>query len=174
MQIVDREAHEILAALRSREVTCEALMAATLQRIMAVNGNVNAIVSLREEQELLQQARQADSEPARGVLHGMPIAVKDLARVAGLPFSGGSPITAGTIPDQDDAMVAHLRAAGAIFEFIYGLLHIEKEPRMTRFVADELAIHHWFDIGAAKRDLNYHPRISTTEGLEELTKWLQD
>ncbi len=115
MQIVDREAHEILAALRSREVTCEALMAATLQRIMAVNGNVNAIVSLRDEQELLQQARQADSEPARGVLHGMPIAVKDLARVAGLPFSGGSPITAGTIPDQDDAMVAHLRAAGAIF-----------------------------------------------------------
>jgi nucleoside-diphosphate-sugar epimerase len=44
---------------------------------------------------------------------------------------------------------------------------------MTRFVADELAVSHWFDIGAARRDLGYAPLVSTKEGLERLENRLR-
>jgi nucleoside-diphosphate-sugar epimerase len=39
---------------------------------------------------------------------------------------------------------------------------------MTRFVAQELAIDHWFDISAARRDLGYSPRVSMAAGMAEL------
>ena len=44
---------------------------------------------------------------------------------------------------------------------------------MTRFVAEELATAHWFDIRAAKSDLGYIPRITTAEGLKRLKQWLE-
>jgi nucleoside-diphosphate-sugar epimerase len=62
--------------------------------------------------------------------------------------------------------------AGAGLELICKLLHRSDEPPMTRFVAEELATAHWFDISAAKRDLGYQPRISTEEGLQHLQAWL--
>ena len=62
---------------------------------------------------------------------------------------------------------------GATFEFFYKILQIRKEPPMTRFVANELATSHWFDITAAKRDLGYSPRVSTKEGLKILEDWLK-
>lgn len=39
---------------------------------------------------------------------------------------------------------------------------------MTRFIAAELAKHHWFDISAARRDLGYSPRVSMTDGTDAL------
>ncbi|HZU97984.1 MAG TPA: NAD-dependent epimerase/dehydratase family protein, partial [Planctomycetota bacterium] len=56
------------------------------------------------------------------------------------------------------------RFVGAGSELVYGLLGLESEPRMTRFLADELATAHWFDISAAKRDLEWKPRVSIEEG----------
>ena len=44
---------------------------------------------------------------------------------------------------------------GSMLEAVYGLFRIEREPVMTRFLARQLATAHWFDISAAKRDLNY-------------------
>lgn len=49
----------------------------------------------------------------------------------------------------------------------------ETEPRMTRFVARQLATDHWFDISAAKRDFGYKPTISTAEGMQRLGLWLR-
>jgi len=63
---------------------------------------------------------------------------------------------------------------GAAFEFFYKTLRIKKEPPMTRFVAEELATSHWFDISAAKRDLGYSPRVSMEEGLKKLEDWLNN
>ena len=61
---------------------------------------------------------------------------------------------------------------GAILEWIYTFFSLKSEPPMTRFVARELATSHWFDIGAARRDLGYTPEISTAEGLRRLTDYL--
>lgn len=65
------------------------------------------------------------------------------------------------------------RAAGAVLEAAYTLFRLEGEPRMTRFVADELATTHWFDITAARRELGYEPAISIAEGLRRLEAWLR-
>jgi len=62
---------------------------------------------------------------------------------------------------------------GAIVELVYKSLHIKNEPKLTRFLAEELATAHWFDIGAAKKDLGYAPNVSTEEGLRRLEAWLR-
>ena len=113
--ILALDALEQAALLARREVSCAELMGATLERIARVNGRVNAIVSLRDEAELMDEARAADDTPRRGWMHGLPVAVKDLANVAGLPTSMGSPLFAGQVAATDDLMVARMRAAGAIF-----------------------------------------------------------
>ncbi len=62
---------------------------------------------------------------------------------------------------------------GFFLELIYKSLNKKKEPPMTRFVANELATSHWFNITAAKSDLGYKPLISTEAGLERLEQWLK-
>ncbi len=64
------------------------------------------------------------------------------------------------------------RAVGALLEGIYKIFRIRKEPLMTRFLAEELATAHWFDITAAKNDFGYIPRVSIDEGLQRLREWL--
>lgn len=63
--------------------------------------------------------------------------------------------------------------AGAVCEGVWRALRLRGEPPMTRFVANALATAHWFDIGAAKRDLGYFPEVSTEEGLRRLAEWLR-
>jgi amidase len=101
-------------ALAAGSLTAVTLMEATLDRIEAVNGPVNAIVSLRDREALLTEARDADAAPRVGWLHGIPMAVKDLADAKGLPTSMGSPLFAGTVAQKDSVFVARMRAAGAI------------------------------------------------------------
>jgi nucleoside-diphosphate-sugar epimerase len=62
---------------------------------------------------------------------------------------------------------------GAMLECVYKTFKLKGEPQMTRFLADELATAHWFDISAAKKDLGYAPRVSTEEGLRRLEHWLK-
>ncbi|MBW4708698.1 amidase [Roseobacter sp. YSTF-M11] len=107
-------ARELSAALAGREISAVELMQATLARIEAVNGAVNAIVSLRDADALLAAAAQADNSPRTGWLQGIPFAIKDLAHAAGLPTSKGSPIFADRVAAEDDLMVARLRRAGAL------------------------------------------------------------
>jgi nucleoside-diphosphate-sugar epimerase len=64
-------------------------------------------------------------------------------------------------------------AVGYIMEMIYKGFHIRSEPGMTRFLANELARHHWFDISAARRDLGYEPEVSMADGLKQLKDWMK-
>jgi nucleoside-diphosphate-sugar epimerase len=63
-------------------------------------------------------------------------------------------------------------AAGAVLELAWWLLRRPGEPPMTRFVAEQLATAHWYDISAIRRDLGYAPRVSVAQGLEILRQSL--
>ena len=112
-------AAQLSAAIRARQVSCVETMQAYLERIDQYNPVYNAIISRLDEDTCLAEARRADEEFARGEyrgwLHGIPLAVKDLANAEGLPTSLGSPIFAGTMPESDDLHIARIRDAGAIF-----------------------------------------------------------
>ncbi|MGJ5618946.1 amidase [Sulfitobacter sp. MF3-043] len=114
MSILDNDALALSDALKSKKLSAVELMQATLARVDAVNGDVNAIVSLRDGDDLFAEAKAADAAPREGWLHGIPIAIKDLANAKGLPTSQGSSLFAGQVAQKDDVMVARLRAAGAL------------------------------------------------------------
>ncbi len=58
--------------------------------------------------------------------------------------------------------------AGAVLEGVHRTLGLEAEPKMTRFVAAQLATSHWFRIDAARRDLGYAPQFTLDEALAKL------
>ncbi|MFK7766063.1 MAG: NAD-dependent epimerase/dehydratase family protein [Mariniblastus sp.] len=62
---------------------------------------------------------------------------------------------------------------GRALETTHELFNIEKEPRMTRFLAAQLAKSHYFDISRAKKDFGYYPKISTAEGMKRLGESLR-
>src|SRR5258705_79552 len=94
-------------------LTADALMTARLDRIAAREKVVGAWHFL-DPAAALTAARQRDSEPPRGPLHGIPIAVKDLIDTADMPTGYGSAIYRDHRPAADAACVALARAAGAI------------------------------------------------------------
>jgi amidase len=103
--------------IRSRELSSAELLEAVLVRIEAVNPSVNAIITLAAEQARAAAA-DLDARAARGSfagpLHGLPIAIKDLAETAGIRTTYGSPIFASYVPDFDAPHVALLKRAGAV------------------------------------------------------------
>ena len=92
-------------------------MAAHLARIEWINPKVNAIVTLLAEQGT-ELAAAADERLARGedvgLLHGLPIAHKDLVETKGIRTTFGSPIYKHHVPERDELIVQRLKNAGAI------------------------------------------------------------
>ena len=105
-------------ALHQKRLSSRELMQATLEQIDRLNPTYNAVVSLQDRDGLLAQADARDAQLARGEsmgwLHGMPLAVKDLANAAGIPTTLGSPLMKNFVPQDDAVMVARMKAAGAI------------------------------------------------------------
>ncbi len=114
MDLTRASAKDILDALSSRRLSAAELMRATLDRIAQVNGEVNAIVALQDQDALMAEAQAADATSPVGPLHGLPIAVKDLVNVSGIVSTQGSPLFKDHVPKSDDLLAARLRAAGAI------------------------------------------------------------
>ncbi|MGL5008742.1 MAG: amidase, partial [Paracoccaceae bacterium] len=115
MEITDLSASDLARAISAREVAPSEVMTAYLPHIATQNPTLNAITALRDEGDLMAEARALDNAPHQGWLHGMPFAVKDLVATQGLRTTWGSPIHANHIPDTDDLLAARMRAAGAIF-----------------------------------------------------------
>ena len=111
-------------------------MQAFLDRIEAVNPQLNAVVQLAAE-EALARAREADSALARGetwgALHGVPMTIKDSLDTAGVISTGGTKGRASFVPDKDATVVERLRGEGAI------LLGKTNTPELTlSFETDNL------------------------------------
>src|SRR5919106_474664 len=107
------------AARRIREgtLTSAELVEACLERIRAVEPTVQAWVFL-DEKHALAQARAADEKKALGqplgLLHGVPVGIKDIIDTADMPTENGTVLHKGRSPRKDAAVVAMLRAAGAL------------------------------------------------------------
>jgi len=118
MQLVDLSATALSAEIHARRVSCREVMHAYLARIAAVNPVHNALVSLRDADVLLREADACDAELARGAsrgwMHGMPQAIKDIAPVAGLPNTMGSPLLREFVPREDGLLAQRMKAAGCI------------------------------------------------------------
>src|SRR5437868_7017127 len=103
---------------RAREITSEQITNDCLRRIEAENARLNAFIAVFGD-EARRQAREADREIAaghdRGALHGVPIAIKDLLDVRGVPTTAASRVREGHIAERDAPALAHLRQAGAVF-----------------------------------------------------------
>jgi len=106
-------AAEAAKRLEARELTCEALAAACLERIAAREETVRAWAFV-DRKQVLEQARALDRMARRGRLHGLPFGVKDVIDTADQPTQYGSPIYRGHQPRADAACVALLRNAGAL------------------------------------------------------------
>lgn len=114
-------------------------------------------------------AEQALAATAAGrayfITNGEPVVlwdwINDLLRALGEP-----PIT-----KRLPLAAAWLLGAGC--EAAWRTLRLANEPPMTRFIATELARDHWFDLGAARRDLGYDPRVSMAAGTAELVAHLR-
>lgn len=108
---------DLAAALATGQVSAREVLAAHLDRIAAVNPAVNAIVTPAFDRAHDDAAR-ADAAHARGeslgVLHGLPIAHKDLAATAGIRTTLGSPVFADWVPDTDEVLIERLRGAGCV------------------------------------------------------------
>jgi len=117
--LTNLSASDLSLAIRTKQASCVEVMQAYLDRIHRYNPVYNAIVSMVSDDELLQQALQADQALARneywGWMHGMPHAVKDLTPVAGLRYTSGSPMFANRIAEEDSSFVTKIRSQGAIF-----------------------------------------------------------
>jgi amidase len=116
--VVDLGACALSDAIADRRLSCVEVATAYLGHIEQTNPAYNAIVSLRDRDEILAEAREKDHLLARGIhqgwMHGFPQAIKDLAATRGLRTTQGSPLHRDAIPTRDAGFVARMRQAGAI------------------------------------------------------------
>ncbi len=112
-----RSAVDLASLLAAGQVSARELLDEHLARIDEVNPTVNAIVTFALDRAH-EDAARADEAHARGerlgLLHGLPIAHKDLADTAGIRTTMGSPIMADNVPRADELMIERLRAAGCV------------------------------------------------------------
>jgi amidase len=110
-------ATELTQKIRSKEVSAVEVLRAHFEQIDAINPTLNAIVTYLPELAL-DIAKQVDEKLNRGdeigVLHGLPIAHKDLADTKGIRTTYGSPVFKDHVPEQDALIIERLKNAGCI------------------------------------------------------------
>ena len=121
---------EFARRVRAREVTALEITNTCLRRIDELQPSLNAFIHVMAD-EARRHAETADREIAsgldRGPLHGVPIAVKDIIDVSGVPTTAASRVREGHVAAADAPVIARLRDAGAVIigktnldEFAFG------------------------------------------------------
>ena len=106
-------ASQAIGALTRREIKATDLLLACLDRIGQRENTIRAWTSLGKENALMR-AKELDKGAIKGLLHGLPIGVKDLYDTYDLPTSYGSPIYTNHYPSTDAVSIALIRQAGGI------------------------------------------------------------
>lgn len=122
---------DVAKKIASKEVTPVEVTQACLDRANATQDKLNAFTRIMAE-SALEEAKAAEAEIAagnyRGELHGIPVGIKELYDVNGVPTTSSSKVRANWLAETDSASVEQLRAAGAVIlgkththEFAYGI-----------------------------------------------------
>ena len=116
-QLLSESAAELRRRIGTKEISPVELLDACIERIERFNPAVNAVTAVCYDRARAE-ARAAESAAVRGqtlgLLHGLPTGIKDLDETGGLLTTYGSPLYRDFVPERDNAMVARVRAAGAI------------------------------------------------------------
>ena len=117
MEVWEMTAREILAKVRSREISAQEVVDSYLARIAETDGRVRAYLSVLEPEARLEAAR-VDAALGRGedpgILAGLPCAVKDNINVKGAPCTCASRILQGYVSPYDATAVRRMKEQGAI------------------------------------------------------------
>ena len=148
-------ATDLAELLKSRQVSPVEAAEAYLARIEQVDPALNSYITVTAEQALVE-ARQSEAEIAagqyRGLLHGIPVAVKDQFCTAGVATTGGSEILREYVPDYDATVMAKLKDAGAV---LLGKLN------MSEFAMGD-AFHHPYGRPRNPWDMSRNPGTSSS------------
>ncbi|RKR13060.1 amidase [Maribacter vaceletii] len=116
--IVFKSATEITKLIREKKISCVEVTNQFLEHIKSYNSTINAVVDLRNEADILNEAKKKDQLLREGIvlgtLHGLPMTVKDTFNVKGLISSNGNPKLKNNIVNNDAELVTRLKNAGAI------------------------------------------------------------
>ena len=107
-------ATELRRLIARREASCREVLDAHIDRIEAVNPDLNAIVTTTFDEARKQADEMDRSGDIQGPLAGLPIAHKDLVATKGIRTTYGSPLYANHLPEKDDLIVTRMRDAGAL------------------------------------------------------------
>jgi amidase len=115
--ILAESAVELRRRIGSKEISPVELLEICIERIAHINPAVNAVTATCYERAR-KEAKAAEQAVLRGdtlgLLHGLPTGIKDLEETGGLLTTFGSQLYRDFVPEHDSAMVARVRAAGAI------------------------------------------------------------
>jgi len=116
-RLCDKDAVELRRLIGERAISPVELLDDCLARIGEVNPRLNAITAMaveRAKAEALATERAVRDGGALGLLHGLPIGIKDLEETEGIVTTFGSPLYRNYVPKADNRLVAQVRRAGAI------------------------------------------------------------
>ncbi len=154
-QIPFLSATELSGLIQSREVSPVEATQAYLERIEAVDGQLNSYITVCGD-EALAQARQAEEDISAGryagPMHGIPVAVKDQFNTQGILTTNGSTIHGNFVPDEDATVIANLKRAGAV---LLGKLN------MSEYASGD-AFHHPYGRPRNPWDLSRNPGTSSS------------
>ena len=103
--------------IATRELSPVELLESCIARIEAVNPAVNAVITTcfdRARDEARAAERAVRSGDQLGLIHGLPVAIKDLSQTQGVRTTFGSLLYEDHVPDADERLVAAIRAQGGI------------------------------------------------------------
>jgi aspartyl-tRNA(Asn)/glutamyl-tRNA(Gln) amidotransferase subunit A len=136
MTIGARTITEVSDLIASREVSVTELVSARIRRIEELAPTLNCYITVLDEEDVLRRAaeldRQLDDGEKPGILHGVPVSVKDSLSTAGVLTTAGADLFADNVPQEDAEVVHRLKNAGAVLmakDNMYDMAYGGPNPR---------------------------------------------